>query len=86
MSESDWNLFLHEWGRYSRQTVISDAILRDELWSCMEDDLRHLTFSATTEDEQLRKIKDLALTVLHPSDLRGKLLTQAMLTTVNDLS
>ena len=71
MSESDWNFFLHEWGRYSRQTGISGDILRDELWSCMEDDLRQLAFSegfsATTEEELLRKIKDLAVTILHPS-------------------
>ena len=37
----------------------------------MEDDLRQLAFSegfsATTEDHLLRKIKDLAVTVLHPS-------------------
>ena len=71
MSETEWNFFMHEWGRYTRQTGISDAILRDELWSCMEADLRQLAFSegfvANTEDEILHKIKDLAVTVLHPS-------------------
>ena len=71
MSETDWNFFLHEWNRYTRQTSISGATLRDELWSCMETDLRQLAFSegstATTEEELLKKIKDLAVTVLHSS-------------------
>ena len=71
MNESDWNFFLHEWGRYSRQTGIKEAVLRDELWSCMETELRQLAFSegfrATTENDLLQQIKNLAVTVLHPS-------------------
>ena len=71
MGESEWNFFLHEWGRYTRLTGISDATLRDELWSCMESDLRQLAFSegftANIEDKLLLKIKDLAVTVLHSS-------------------
>ena len=71
MSETDWNFFLHEWGRYTRQTGIQDVTLRDELWSCMEPDLRQLAFSegyqATTEAELLKQIKELSVTVLHPS-------------------
>jgi hypothetical protein len=46
------------------------TVLRDELWSCMESDLRQLAFSegfsATTEAELVKHIKDLAVTVLHP--------------------
>ena len=71
MNESDWNFFLHEWRRYSHPTGIKDEVLRDELWSCMETDLRQLAFSegfsATTEDDLLQQIKRLAVTVLHPS-------------------
>ena len=71
MSETDWNFFLHEWGRYTRQTGIQDVTLRDELWSCMESDLRQLAFSegyqAATEAELLKQIKELSVTVLHPS-------------------
>ena len=39
MSESNWNFFLHEWKRYTRQTRIKDATLMDELWSCIETEL-----------------------------------------------
>ena len=71
MSESDWSFFLHEWARYTRLTGIKDEILRDELWSCMEESLRQLAFSegfvANTEIELISKIKDLAVTTLHPS-------------------
>ena len=71
MSESDWNFFLHEWQRYTRQTCIAGATLRDELWSCMEPDLRMLAFSegtaSVTEKDLLKQIKDLAVTVLHSS-------------------
>ena len=71
MNESDWNFFLHEWRSYSHPTGIKDEVLRDELWSCMETDLRQLAFSegfsATTEDDLLQQIKRLAVTVLHPS-------------------
>ena len=69
MNESEWNFFLHEWGRYSRQTGIKDDVLRDELWSCMETELRQLAFSegfsAITENDLLQQIKNLAVTVLH---------------------
>ena len=71
MSESDWSFFLHEWARYTRLTGIKDEILRDELWSCMEESLRQLAFSegfaAQTENELITKNKDLAVTTLHPS-------------------
>ena len=71
MSETNWSFFLSEWGRYTRQTGITDAVLRDELWSCMEPELRELAFHqgfvANTEAELLTRIKDLAVTVLHPS-------------------
>ena len=60
MSESEWSFFLHEWARYTRLTGIRDEILRDELWSCMEDNLRQLAFSegfvANTEPELIAKI------------------------------
>jgi len=71
LNESDWNFFLHEWGRYTRQTGIEDNVLRDELWSCLDSDLAHLAFSEglerTTEAAFLQQIKELAVTVLHPS-------------------
>ena len=71
MSESEWSFFLHEWARYTRLTGIKDEVLRDELWSCMEESLRQLAFSegfvAKTETELISKIKDLAVTTLHPS-------------------
>ena len=71
MSETDWNFFIHEWGRYTRQTGITDTVLRDELWSCMETELRQLAFSegftANSEAELLTQIKSLAVTILHPS-------------------
>ena len=71
MSETDWNFFIHEWRRYTRQTGVTDVVLRDELWSCMETELRQLAFSegftANTEDELLKQIKSLAVTILHPS-------------------
>ena len=59
MSESDWSFFLHEWARYTRLTGIKDEILRDELWSSMEESLRQLAFSegfvAQTENELITK-------------------------------
>ena len=73
MSETDWNLFIfmHKWSRYTRHRGISDSVLQDKIWSCMEADLRQLAFSegfsATTEAELVKHIKDLAVTVLHPS-------------------
>ena len=71
MSETSWNFFLHEWKRYTRQTGIKDATLIDELWSCMDNELRELAFNegfeANDEDSLLTHIKSLAVTVLHPS-------------------
>ena len=67
-SESEWNFFLHEWGRYTRHTGISDAVVRDELWSCTKSNPGQLAFSegffVMTKAELLLKIKDLAVTVL----------------------
>ena len=71
MSETSWNFFLHEWKRYTRQTGIKDATLIDELWSCMDAELRELAFNegfeAVNEESLLANIKSLAVTVLHPS-------------------
>ena len=68
ITESEWNLFLHKWGRYTWQTRISDVMLRDELGSCMETDLRQVAFNqgfVITKEEL--KIKDLSIMILHPS-------------------
>ena len=46
---------MHEWGRYTRQTGVKNVVLLDELWSCMQTELRQLAFSegftANTEQE-----------------------------------
>ena len=71
MSETSWNFFLHEWKRYTRQTGIKEATLIDELWSCMDTELRELAFNegfeAASEEDLLANIKSLAVTILHPS-------------------
>ena len=71
MSETSWNFFLQEWNRYTRQTGIKDTTLLDELWSCMDAELRELAFNegfeAINEQSLLTHIKSLAVTILHPS-------------------
>ena len=61
MSKTSWNFFLHEWKRYTRQTGIKDATLIDELWSCMDAELRELAFNegfeAVNEESLLANIK-----------------------------
>jgi hypothetical protein len=75
MSELDWRFYVSEWSRYTRQTGIADRVLLDELWNTMDTELRQLAFSEggeeqlTTEDLMLEKIKSLAVTVLHPSEV-----------------
>ena len=73
MSEEAWRYFVNEWERYKRQTGIKDQELLDELWCCMNDNLRQLAFSEggtkdlTNEDLMLTRIKSLAVVSLHPS-------------------
>ena len=73
MTELDWRFYKSEWGRYTRQTGVTEQALRDELWNTMDTDLRQLAFSEggdenlNTEDALLDRIKSLAVTVLHPS-------------------
>jgi len=73
MTEENWRFFNNEWGRYKRQTGISGTQLLDELWECMTEELRQLTFaeggsdSLQTEDAMIAKIKKLAVISLHPS-------------------
>ena len=71
MNESDWDFFLHEWERYSRQTGLIGQSLCDELWSCMESELRQLAFNEGTKNDDpeqlLQRMKCLAVTTLHPS-------------------
>ena len=45
LNESDWEFFVHEWERYTRQTGLTGTVLVDELWSCMETELRQSAFN-----------------------------------------
>ena len=71
MSEAEWEFFIHRWERYKRQTNLSEQGLLDELWATLDLDLERLAFhdnlQASTATELLEAIKNLAVTVLHPS-------------------
>ena len=89
MRKTGWNFFLHECGRYTRQTGIQDVTLRDKLLSSVESDLRQLAFSeiylATTEVELLRQTKELSATVLDPAQCKyGKATTAAAVKPAKD--
>lgn len=73
MTEESWRFIIDEWSRYKRQTGITGQQLLDELWSCMNEELRQLAFNEggsdnlTTEADLLKRIKKLAVVTLHPS-------------------
>ena len=73
MTEESWRFIIDEWSRYKRQTDIKGQQLLDELWSCMNEELRQLAFNEggsdnlTTEADLLKRIKKLAVVTLHPS-------------------
>ena len=71
MSEAEWDFFHHRWTRYVRQTRLSGQCLMDELWATLDIDLERLAFhdnvTASNENDLLKEIKKLAVTVLHPS-------------------
>ena len=71
LNESDWAFFQHEWDRYTRQTKLEGQTLIDELWSCMDQELRQLAFnegsSFTNVNQLMSTIKCLSVTTLHPS-------------------
>lgn len=73
MSEEDWRFFESEWKDYKGATGVSGAELLSELWACMEDDLKRTAFEQgdkdklTSEDLMMKKVKELAVTVLHTS-------------------
>ena len=71
MSEHDWRFFLSEWDDYKRATGVVDQHMLDELWSCMTPDIRRLAFdqggkaNLNTEEEMLKMIKRLSVSILH---------------------
>ena len=71
MSEHDFRFFESEWGRYKRAGGLQGQTLVDELWSCMSSDLKKLAFdqgdidTLNTEDLMMKRIKSLAVAVLH---------------------
>ena len=71
MTESDWVFFQHKWTRYQRLSQIQGTALIDELWACLESDLKRLAFHDGVEesdpDKLLAAIKNLAVTTVHPS-------------------
>ena len=70
-SEADWRYFRSEWTDYKSATHIADQALLDELWQCMEGDLKRLAFNQggkdqlTTEDLMMDRIRSLAVRELH---------------------
>ena len=71
MSEHDWRFFLSEWEDYKRATGVAGQNMLDELWSCMNPDIRRLAFdkggktSLDTEVKMVKMIKGLAVSILH---------------------
>ena len=71
MSEHEFRFFESEWNLYKRATGIKGQTLVDELWSCMSSDLKKLAFdqgdveALNTEDLMMKRIKSLAVAVLH---------------------
>ena len=71
MSEHEFRFFESEWNLYKRATGIQGQTLVDELWSCMSSDLKKLAFdqgdvdALNTEDLMMKRIKSLAVAVLH---------------------
>ena len=71
MTEHAFRFFESEWGLYKRATGISGQTLIDELWSCMSPELKKLAFdlgdieTLVTEDLMMKRIKGLAVAVLH---------------------
>ena len=71
MTEHAFWFFESEWGLYKRATGISGQTLIDELWSCMSPELKKLAFdlgdieTLVTEDLMMKRIKGLAVAVLH---------------------
>ena len=70
-SEADWRFFRSEWTDYKSATHIADQALLDELWQCMQGDLKRLAFNQggkdqlTTEDLMMDRIRSLAVRELH---------------------
>ena len=71
MSEHAFRFFESEWSLYKRATGISGQTLIDELWTCMNTDLKQLVFDQgstellDTEEKMMSRIKSLAVAVLH---------------------
>jgi len=71
MTEHAFRFFESEWGLYKRATGIAGQTLIDELWSCMSPELKKLAFdlgdieTLVTEDLMMKRIKGLAVAVLH---------------------
>ena len=71
MTEHAFRFFESEWGLYKRATGIAGQTLIDELWSCMSPELKKLAFdlgdieTLVTEELMMKRIKGLAVAVLH---------------------
>ena len=73
MTESQWSFKKMQWDNYIKQSVVSEAVKLLQLQAACDDALRQRVFdtgtysSLTTEDLFLKKMKELAVIVMHKS-------------------
>ena len=71
MSESDWIFFIHKWDRYKHLSQIEGQLVVDEVWACLDSDMKRLAFQDGINDQDpnnlLSTIKKLGVTTVHPS-------------------
>ena len=73
MTESQWSFKKMQWDNYIKQSVVSEAVKLLQLQAACDNALRQRVFdtgtysSLTTEDLFLKKMKELAVIVMHKS-------------------
>ena len=71
MSASEWTFFTYKWYRYTQRTKLSSEQKFDELWACINTDIKRLAINddstTGTTDDRIVSLKKLAMMKLHPS-------------------